>query len=130
MPCFAFNGKMILQSKYQLARAPDGNGGLYRALQNDGILEDMKKRGVDFFLIFFDFSFYFYFYFYFFLGVDYVQLYCVDNILVKIGDPIFTGYCIERNAECGNKVVAKGFPKESVGITCKVDGKYQVGPLM
>ena len=94
---------MILQSKYQLARAPDGNGGLYRALQNDGILEDMKKR-----------------------GVDYVQLYCVDNILVKIGDPIFTGYCIERNAECGNKVVAKGFPKESVGITCKVDGKYQV----
>ena len=97
---------MILQSKYQLARAPDGNGGLYRALQNDGILEDMKKR-----------------------GVDYVQLYCVDNILVKIGDPIFTGYCIERNAECGNKVVAKGFPKESVGITCKVDGKYQVGPL-
>ena len=47
MPCFAFNGKMILQSKYQLARAPDGNGGLYRALQNDGILEDMKKRGVD-----------------------------------------------------------------------------------
>ena len=106
MPCFAFNGKMILQSKYQLARAPDGNGGLYRALQNDGILEDMKKR-----------------------GVDYVQLYCVDNILVKIGDPIFTGYCIERNAECGNKVVAKGFPKESVGITCKVDGKYQVDTI-
>jgi len=103
LPCFQFNGKMILQSKYQLARAPDGNGGLYRALQNDGILEDMKRR-----------------------GVDYVQLYCVDNILVKIGDPIFTGYCIERNAECGNKVVAKGFPKESVGITCKVDGKYQV----
>ena len=97
---------MILQSKYQLARAPDGNGGLYRALQNDGILEDMKKR-----------------------GVDYVQLYCVDNILVKIGDPIFTGYCIERNAECGNKVVAKGFPKESVGITCKVDGKYQVDTI-
>ena len=86
-----------------LARAPDGNGGLYRALQNDGILTNMKSR-----------------------GIEYVQLYCVDNILVKIGDPIFTGYCIDRQAECGNKVVAKGFPTESVGITCKVDGKYQV----
>ena len=103
LPCFAFSGKMLMQSKYQLARAPDGNGGLYRALQKDGILNDMKKRGIDF-----------------------VQLFCVDNILVKIGDPLFTGYCIERGAECANKVVAKGFPRESVGITCKVDGKYQV----
>jgi UDP-N-acetylglucosamine pyrophosphorylase len=94
---------MLLQSKHQLARAPDGNGGLYRALKNDGILEDMKKRGIDF-----------------------VQLYCVDNILVRIGDPVFTGYCIQKKAECANKVVAKGFPNESVGITCKVDGKYQV----
>ena len=52
--------------------------------------------------------------------------YSVDNILVKIGDPLFTGYCIEMKAECANKVVCKGFPTESVGITCKVNGKYQV----
>ena len=103
LPCFAFNGKILLQSKFELARAPDGNGGLYRALHNDGILQDMKAR-----------------------GIDYVQLYCVDNILVKIGDPLFTGYCISMDTECANKVVAKGFPNEAVGITCKVDGKYQV----
>ena len=83
-------------------RAPDGNGGLYRALRNDGILADMGKRGVEF-----------------------VQLYCVDNILVRVGDPVFTGYCISKKAECANKVVPKGFPEESVGITCLVDGKYQ-----
>lgn len=59
-------------------------------------------------------------------GVEFVQLYCVDNILVKIGDPLFTGYCIDMGAECANKVVPKGFPNESVGITCQVDGKYQV----
>ena len=69
----------------------------------DGILDHMESR-----------------------GVQYVQLYCVDNILVKIGDPLFTGYCIEMKAECANKVVCKGFPTESVGITCKVNGKYQV----
>ena len=59
-------------------------------------------------------------------GVEFVQLYCVDNILVRVGDPVFTGYCISKKAECANKVVPKGFPEETVGITCLVDGHYQV----
>lgn len=103
LPCFSFKGKMLLASKYELQRAPDGNGGLYRALRREGILEDMRERGVTF-----------------------VQLYCVDNILVRVGDPIFAGYCLSKGADCANKVVPKGFPTEAVGITCKVDGKYQV----
>ena len=103
LPCFTFSGKIILSSKHQLSRAPDGNGGLYRALRKDGILDDMCKR-----------------------GVDYIQLYCVDNILVRVGDPVFGGYCISKGAECANKVVPKGFPSEAVGITCKVAGKFQV----
>merc|ERR1712038_1435442 len=103
LPCFAFDGKIIMDTKSSISRAPDGNGGLYRALKVGGILEDMNKR-----------------------GTEYIQLYCVDNILVRVGDPVFSGYCISMGAECGNKVVPKGFPTESVGITCKVDGKYQV----
>ena len=103
LPCFTFDGKMILGAKNKLSVAPDGNGGLYRALRREGILLNMRDR-----------------------GIKYIQLFCVDNILVKVGDPVFMGYCLSKGAECANKVVRKGFPTEAVGITCKVNGHYQV----
>ena len=103
LPCFTFEGKIILGEKGALSRAPDSNGGLYRALRNEGVLADMKQEGIKF-----------------------IQLYCVDTVLVKVGDPVFMGYGLSKEAECANKVVRKGFPTEAVGITCKVDGHYQV----
>lgn len=103
LPCFTFSGHIILGGKKDIARAPDGNGGLYRALRHEKIIDDMKSR-----------------------GVKYINLYCVDNILVQVGDPLFMGYCISKQADCANKVVGKSYPKESVGITCKVNGKPQV----
>jgi UDP-N-acetylglucosamine/UDP-N-acetylgalactosamine diphosphorylase len=81
MPCFFKDGRIILDGKSTVSRSPDGNGGLYKAIRDKGVLDDLIAR-----------------------GVKYVHVYCVDNILVKVADPVFTGFSIIKQLNCGSKV--------------------------
>lgn len=100
LPCMTPDGKMLLESAGRVAMAPDGNGGIYPALQRTGALDDMHRR-----------------------GVEHVHVFSIDNALVRVADPHFLGYCIESRADCGNKSVWKSEPGEKVGVVVKRGGK-------
>lgn len=103
IPSFDENGKFILESKSRLSMSPDGNGGMYLALMNQGILKHMKEK-----------------------NIEHLHVYSVDNVLVRIADPVFIGYCSKMGFECGSKVIEKKDPSEPVGILCQKQTSYRI----
>jgi len=98
LPCLSDEGDILLLDPCSLAVSPDGNGGLFKALKDEGILADMKLK-----------------------KLKHIFVYCVDNVLVKIADPEFIGYCIKQEVACGNKVVRR-VDGENVGVTAMLSG--------
>lgn len=111
LPCLTDDGKIFLDTPSSVAVAPDGNGGLYAALRSPlsssdssrTVLTDLSSR-----------------------NISYLHAYCVDNCLVRVADPVFLGYCISRQADCGAKVVKKTVPTESVGVVAQRQSKFAV----
>eukprot|EP01039_Chlorochromonas_danica_P003025 gene3022-3300_t len=97
-PCFTFDGKIILESLTQLSLAPDGNGGLYKALKQSGCFTNIIDR-----------------------KIEHLHIYGIDNVLTKSLDPAFIGLCQYYHVECGNKVVWRANKTEKVGVAAELD---------
>ena len=88
---------------WQVAVAPDGNGGIYKAIIMSEVRSDLRKR-----------------------GIEHVHAYCVDNCLAKVGDPVFIGFSASKGVDIATKVVRKRDASEPVGLIIQKDGKPDV----
>ncbi len=98
-PAATYNGKVYMEDKHKIATSPNGNGGWFSSLQNAGLLEFIHKN-----------------------GIQWLNVFAVDNVLQRIADPCFVGATIARNCSVGSKVVRKNDPDEKVGVMCLKDG--------
>jgi len=102
LPAFTLDGDFI-PLENGISRSPNGNGGIFVALKKYGVIDQFKDR-----------------------GIKYVFIYCVDNAIAKIADPLFIGLTKEEGYDCCNKVVSKLDRDEKVGCYCLNDGKPHV----
>ncbi len=98
-PACSHDKKVFLEEKYRPVLTPNGNGGWYSSLVEAGY-KDILKRD----------------------GVEWLNVYSVDNVLQKICDPVFVGATLKSGCACSGKVVKKAAPEEKVGVLCKEDG--------
>ncbi len=98
-----YNGKIYLEEKGKLSTSPNGNGGWFVSMKNAGLLTLIEKE-----------------------GIEWLNVFAVDNVLQRIADPCFIGATICKNCAVGAKVVRKSAPDEKVGVMCLEDGRPSI----
>jgi len=102
-PSVDFNGKIFMESKSEMAVSPNGNGGWFSSIVRAGLLDEIREK-----------------------GIEWINVFAVDNVLQRIADPMFIGAVISSGMQSGSKVVSKVSPDERVGVLCLEDGKPSI----
>jgi UDP-N-acetylglucosamine/UDP-N-acetylgalactosamine diphosphorylase len=97
------SGKLLLDQKHRLALSPDGHGGMVRALERSGTLNQLRERGIKY------------------------LYYCqIDNPLAQVASPELLGFHRLRESELTTQVVKKVGPLERVGNVVDIDGQLRI----
>ncbi len=102
-PAVDFEGKVLLERVDTPALSPNGNGGWYVSMKKAGLDKDLFAK-----------------------GIEWLNIYAVDNVLQRIADPVFVGATIDAKVNCGAKAVFKNDPYEKVGALCLENGQPAV----
>lgn len=102
-PSVDFDGKIFMESKSEMAVSPNGNGGWFSSIVRAGLLDEIREK-----------------------GIEWINVFAVDNVLQRIVDPMFIGAVISSGMQSGSKVVSKVSPDERVGVLCLEDGKPSI----
>ena len=103
LPAIDKHGKFLMSSKHEISKSPDGHGGALFALRDSGAIDEMQK-----------------------MGIEYISYFQIDNLIVKVLDPVFIGNHLKAGAQMSNKVTPKITPSEKVGAVVIMDKKYAV----
>ncbi len=113
VPAVDFDGNVLIEAEDSLAMSPNGNGGWFKSMVKAGLDKDMKEK-----------------------GVEWLDVFAVDNVLQRIADPVFVGATLQSGCVSGAMVVRKNDPYERVGALCLEDGHpsiveyYELTPEM
>ena len=99
MPSTDYDGKVYLEGKSHISLSPNGNGGWFKSLLAAGIAQKYKAA-----------------------GVEWINVFAVDNVCQRMADPVFVGATIKSGKAIGAKVIAKAAPDEHVGVMCLRNG--------
>lgn len=102
-PASDYEGKVYMEEKWKISTSPNGNGGWYSSMHKWGIAKQAMSD-----------------------GVEWLNVFAVDNVLQRIADPCFLGAVIDSGCASGSKVVKKCAPDEKVGAMCLEDGKPSI----
>lgn len=94
MPVLSNRGELLPQSPQgDFAQAPGGHGALLKALDSSPALEQMRDR-----------------------GLECLHVVGTENLLARVCDPIFIGFCRELDVDCCAKVVERLDPQEDLEL--------------
>ena len=102
-PASDYDGKVYMEEKGRISTSPNGNAGWYTSMLKAGLRDLILKE-----------------------GIEWIDIFAVDNVLQRIADPCFVGATINAGVDCGAKVVRKNAPDEKVGVMCLEDGKPSI----
>lgn len=68
-----YEGKIYLEEKGKLSTSPNGNGGWFISMKNNGMLDIVHRE-----------------------GIEWINVFAVDNVLQRIADPCFIGATIQK----------------------------------
>ena len=100
LPMCDEQGKILINEDGLIKEAADGHGGIFQSMKKNDVTKDMKEKGIE----------------WAFIGP-------IDNVLVKMVDPLLLGIMIDKKVLAGGKSVVKANPSEKVGVFCKRNGK-------
>lgn len=102
-PASDYNGKVYMEGKDRISTSPNGNAGWFSSMIRAGLLDVIHAE-----------------------GIEWIDVFAVDNVLQRICDPCFVGATVKRGVSVGAKVVKKNAPDEKVGVMCLEDGKPSI----